>query len=110
MTNLLKELEAVVRLQADFDNASGWEEEQTRGASEDISAVNFLRTHHTEIAEALRDARRYRWLREAHESESPKYGLWHVRDYQGEPISNLSPSLDFAIDAAMHNSAREVGE
>ena len=109
MTDLLKELEAVVeRIRADSTEVRkvGIDPERERHIKR--AAVNFIRTHHAEIAEAVKDARRYRWLRQAHESESPKYGLWHVRDYQGEPISNLNPSLDFAIDA--HNSAREDGE
>ena len=73
MTNLLKELEAAMR----------W---GFHG-----NARDFLRTHHAEIAEAVKDARRYRWLKK----NDNAYLL-------AEDV------IDAAIDA--HNSAREVGE
>lgn len=66
------------------------------------SAVNFLRTHSAEIAGALRDAERYRWLRE-HVTDR------FVRNNEHEPclllphnVDYLSPDdIDNAIDSAM---------
>ena len=63
------------------------------------AAVNFLRTHYAEIAGALRDAERYRWLRAAHGSMD--FGFWHVRDFAGCIIGQQPEELDTAIDSAM---------
>lgn len=75
-------------------------------ASSDAAAiaacVNFLRTHSAEIAGALRDAERYRWLRE-HVTDR------FVRNNEHEPclllphnVDYLSPDeIDAAIDSAM---------
>jgi hypothetical protein len=107
MTELLRELEVVVRAlesqrtmlsEKEFPTARYWSREV------DTLSSSLVRTHHAEIAEAVKDARRYR----------------HLRDW-GVPelciAVNASPSYaggetDAAIDAAIdaHNSAREVGE
>ena len=63
------------------------------------AAINFLRTHSAEIAGALRDAERYRWLRAAHGSMD--FGFWHVRDFAGCIIGQQPEELDTAIDSAM---------
>ena len=63
------------------------------------AAVNFLRTHSAEIAGALRDAERYRWLRAAHGSMD--FGFWHVCDFAGCIIGQQPEELDTAIDSAM---------
>ena len=63
------------------------------------AAVNFLRTYSAEIAGALRDAERYRWLRAAHGSMD--FGFWHVRDFAGCIIGQQPEELDTAIDSAM---------
>ncbi len=52
--------------------------------------------HHAELEAVVRDAARYRWLRE---SEAM---LW--KDGDSHPVDF---DLDTAIDAQMHNSARE---
>jgi hypothetical protein len=85
MTNLLKELEAVV------DRAIRARCENDDGLLIDagFDAMDFLRTHHAEIAEAVKDARRYRWLKKN---------------------DNAYLLAEDVIDDAMHNSAREVGE
>ena len=66
------------------------------------AAINFLRTNSAEIAVALRDADRYRWLRE-HVTDR------FVRNNEHEPclllphnVDYLSPDeIDTAIDSAM---------
>lgn len=63
------------------------------------AAINFLRTHSAEIAGALRDAERYRWLRAAHGSMD--FGFWHVCDFAGCIIGQQPEELDTAIDSAM---------
>ena len=65
------------------------------------AAVNFLRTHYAEIAGALRDAERYRWLRAAHGSMD--FGFWHVCDFAGCIIGQQPEELDTAIDSAMQH-------
>lgn len=64
-----------------------------------VAAVNFLRAHSAEIAGALRDAERYRWLRAAHGSMD--FGFWHVCDFAGCIIGQQPEELDTAIDSAM---------
>jgi len=94
MNQLLKELEAVARLIRKDDEWNAMRE-----------GYALLRTHHAEIAEALKDARRYRAARECAGS---------VGIYQGSPSLDSGVSLllgddaDAAIDA--HNSAREAWE
>ena len=61
--DLLSELEEFRRLQDLVDNC-GWPEGVGAGDDRDDLAVNLLRTHHAEIAAAVRDAERYRWLRD----------------------------------------------
>jgi hypothetical protein len=86
MTNLLKELEAVVAAQS---NPKEW-----IGV-----ALKFMDTHHAEIAEAVKDARRYRWLRsECTDQLCVRKGIGQLTGH----------ALNAAIDA--HNSAREGGE
>lgn len=138
MTDLLKDLEAVTLLadkatpgewrawdDLDGDYAKvegspdgpniantgrlGWPEAKYNAAY--ITALsNLFRTHHAEIAEALRDARRWRHARkilpveyiEGSQREFESYGL------PGSEEENIA--ADNAIDAAMHNSARENGK
>ena len=64
-----------------------------------VSCIAFLRTHSAEIAGALRDAERYRWLRAAHGSMD--FGFWHVCDFAGCIIGQQPEELDTAIDSAM---------
>ena len=63
-----------------------------------IAAWN-TRAHSAEIAGALRDAERYRWLRAAHGSMD--FGFWHVCDFAGCIIGQQPEELDAAIDSAM---------
>ena len=74
----------------------GRDENDLRAA---VAAVNFLRTHSAEIAGALRDAERYRWLKDkanyARNSDPiVVFGPKHDKMLEG-------PLLDTAIDAAM---------
>jgi len=73
--DLLKELEAVVVVM------------RKGSPRQAIDAFDFLSTHHAEIAEAVKDARRYRFIAADH-----------------------SVAWQEELDAAMHNSAREDGE
>jgi hypothetical protein len=80
---------------------------QEKRAREDAAhliaaAVNFLRTHHAEIAEAVADARRYRALKELTRKD------WTVAkdSARGGVFQFIGDELDAAIDA-QHNSARE---
>ena len=65
------------------------------------AAVNFLRTHSAEIAGALRDAERYRWLREHFRfANDSMHEIWF--DDTLEPDDSGVPTdLDTAIDSAM---------
>lgn len=49
----------------DFTGTVGKSEYEWRNAEAIEACVNFLSTHSAEIAGALRDAERYRWLRES---------------------------------------------
>jgi hypothetical protein len=92
MTDLLKELEAVV---AGLD-------ECTDGVAEShYKALRFLRTHHAEIAEALKDARRMDWLE--------RNAINITLDGRLHRVMQIGTARD-SIDTAMHNSAREAGE
>jgi hypothetical protein len=67
---------------------------------------DFVDTHHAEIAEALKDARRYQWLRVSANVSWNGYVEW-----QNLVATDAERAdMDAAIDAAMHNSAREAGE
>ena len=80
----------------------GRDENDLRAA---VAAVNFLRTHSAEIAGALRDAERYRWLRAQNAiTETPD--AWTITrcDFtdEDEPIRYwVGDDLDTAIDSAM---------
>ena len=74
----------------------GRDENDLRAA---VAAVNVLRTHYAEIAGALRDAERYRWLKDkanyARNSDPiVVFGPKHDKMLEG-------PLLDAAIDSAM---------
>ena len=109
MTELLKELEAqskfLRKAAAEIAAAghAGW-------GNTCLQAAEALDTHHAEIAEAVKDARRWCHARkilpveyiEGSQREFESYGL------PGSEEENIA--ADNAIDAAMHNSAREAGE
>jgi hypothetical protein len=106
MTELLKELEAVVG-----DLSKDSPAPRFAGALE-IRCANFLRTHNAEIAEALKDARR--WLYVLNNAEWIRDEDDTLMAIRLPPLTDLSSkgtrrdAIDTAIDA--HNSAREVGE
>src|SRR5690348_9156733 len=56
MADLIAELEGVVRLQKEFDEARGHRAGCDAMDAEEDASVNFLRTHHAEIAAAVRDS------------------------------------------------------
>lgn len=70
-----------------------------------VALVNWFRTHHAEIAGAVKDARRLDWLNAFHGIDNECSLSVHHKD-GGFLIDDLRE----AIDAAMHNSAREDGE
>ena len=72
----------------------GRDENDLRAA---VAAVNFLRTHSAEIAGALRDAERYRWLRSPAAIIEPLFGY----DDAGSLTFFSESELDTAIDSAM---------
>ena len=87
----------------------GRDENDLRAA---VAAVNFLRTHSAEIAGALRDAERYRWLRMMAKEQllNPKAAgsEWpDIRTYWRIPTLICSGPVggfidfDTAIDSAM---------
>ena len=80
----------------------GRDENDLRAA---VAAVNFLRTHSAEIAGALRDAERYRWLRAEHAVRSPLAHVCWKRNGDrecGDWVNTSGPDqLDTAIDSAM---------
>ena len=69
------------------------------------ACVNFLRAHSAEIAGALLDAERYRWLRAEHAVRSPlAHVCWKRNDDRecGDWVNTSGPDqLDTAIDSAM---------
>ena len=72
------------------------------------AAVNFLRTHSAEIAGALRDAERYRWLRmrlaaeELDNEDAARMALSMVGPIVFRPAdADYCDDLDTAIDSAM---------
>ena len=76
----------------------GRDEDDLRAA---VASVNFLRTHSAEIAVALRDADRYRWLREHFRfANDSMHEIWF--DDTLEPNDSGVPTyLDQTIDSAM---------
>lgn len=80
-------------------------EQERANAAAIAAAVNFLRIHSAEIAGALRDAERYRWLKAQNAiTETPD--AWTITrcDFtdEEEPIRYwVGDDLDAAIDAAM---------
>ncbi len=72
------------------------------------AAVNFLRTHSAEIAGALRDAERYRWLREHFRfANDSMHEIWF--DDTLEPDDSGVPTdLDQTIDSAMQQGGGGV--
>ena len=70
-----------------------------------VSCIAFLRTHSAEIAGALRDAERYRWLRAEHAVRSPLAHVCWKRNGDrecGDWVNTSGPDqLDTAIDSAM---------
>ena len=83
----------------------GRDENDLRAA---VAAVNFLRTHSAEIAGALRDAERYRWLRmrlaaeELDNEDAARMALSMVGPIGFRPAdSDYCGELDTAIDSAM---------
>jgi hypothetical protein len=129
MTNLLKDLEAVALLAEKATpgkwrcrpedgvvilggNCGGFSIEHCPDASSNAklitAAINFLRTHHAEIAEALADARRWREVKRLTGKSVGGRGVAFEMHF--EPLSikggTLTDYIDAAIDA-QHNSARE---
>ena len=110
MTELLRELEAVVgliRIEADISSRPG-QLDRLHAIADRIS------THRAEIAEALADARRYRWLRdEAHkEPHTRSIGIYCEWGSNCDLGSIGGTDADVEVDAAIdaHNRAREDGE
>lgn len=89
----------------DFTGTVGKSEYEWRNAEAIEACVNFLRTHSAEIAGALRDAERYRWLRAEHAVRSPlAHVCWKRNDDRecGDWVNTSGPDqLDAAIDSAM---------
>ena len=80
-------------------DGGGYTQQDVDNAAAIAAAVNFLRTHSAEIAGALRDAERYRWLKDkanyARNSDPiVVFGPKHDKMLEG-------PLLDAAIDSAM---------
>ncbi|THD06163.1 hypothetical protein [Rhodanobacter lindaniclasticus] len=121
MTNLLKDLEAVALL-AEKATPGDWvwrrdagkpmlinglmfggdgPDGQPNDAAFIIALVNLFRTHHAEIAEAVKDSARMDWL-ECNAINITLDGRLHR-------VMQIGTARD-SIDTAMHNSAREDGE
>jgi hypothetical protein len=110
MTDLIKELEAVVGKKCDFEGMTGTAKQMDRAIGDaSHAAYMFVYHHHAEIAEAVKDARRYRLVRGSTNNE----GFWIAHGPVGFLSRWTGDNADIQIDAAidaMHNSAREVGE
>ena len=133
MNNLLKDLKAVALL-ADKATPGEWvttvghhvkqahgvmvvAKNELRGEVAQHNAAyiatlhNFIRTHHAEIAEAVKLAKWYRGLRDADPDNGEPYIARERQDSWGNWKTEWLGGLDAdrALDA-MHNSAREAGE
>ena len=85
-------------------DGDGYTQQDVDNAAAIAAAVNFLRTHSAEIAGALRDAERYRWLRSPAAIIEPLFGY----DDAGSLTFFSESELDNAIDSAMQQGG--VGE
>lgn len=107
MTELLKELEAQSKwlrkaaAEIAAEGHDGW-------GNTCLQAADVIDTHHAEIAGAVKDAGRYRWLREraGFHYEMGRM-LWYLQR-SGRGFMGLDESVDAAIDA--HNSTPEQAE
>ena len=86
-------------------DGDGYTQQEVDNAAAIAACVNFLRAHSAEIAGALRDAERYRWLR-AQNSITETPDSWTITrcDFTDEddPIRYwVGDDLDTAIDSAM---------
>lgn len=79
-------------------------EEHEHNAAYIAAVSNMFRTHHAKIAEAVKDARRYRWLR------SNACDGFMRADGGSLNCDEPESEWDAWIDASMNNSAREDGE
>ena len=78
-------------------DGDGYTQQDVDNAAAIAAAVNFLRTHSAEIAGALRDAERWRWIRDG---KNPIDSLFSEgSDGCTEMYSGVT--LDTAIDSAM---------
>ena len=128
MTDLLKDLEAVALLADRLDQLSDavaaqrWNEFSMRVPAEPhrdadlvlASIARFLRTHHAEIAEAVKDAERWRAL---HWAEAPMVTVTGSQLARGIRPGDYAVPWDWPVISktrirmiVMNNSAREDGE
>ncbi len=119
MTELLRELEAVVsRMEA--IKVANWDVDTAELSATRIAVIDFVHDHHAEIAEAVRDARRYApclWIQDCYDgSWDTACGNKHQFTH-GDTSDNLYLHCPYCggrliepNDDAMNNSAREVGE
>ena len=89
-------------------DGDGYTQQDVDNAAAIAACVNFLRTHSAEIAGALRDAERYRWLRmrlaaeELDNEDAARMALSMVGPIGFRPAdSDYCGELDTAIDSAM---------
>ena len=89
-------------------DGDGYTQQDVDNAAAIAAAVNFLRTHSAEIAGALRDAERYRWLRmrlaaeELDNEDAARMALSMVGPIVFRPAdADYCDDLDTAIDSAM---------
>ena len=89
-------------------DGDGYTQQDVDNAAAIAASVNFLRAHSAEIAGALRDAERYRWLRmrlaaeELDNEDAARMALSMVGPIGFRPAdSDYCGDLDTAIDSAM---------
>jgi hypothetical protein len=92
MADLIAELEGVVRA---CDDAQG----HAPLSDTELCLRHFIRTHHAEIAAAVRDAARYRWLRSMDGSCSARAHVSFNIGFDWDEAHG--DRLDAAIDTAM---------
>ena len=81
-------------------DGDGYTQQDVDNAAAIAAAVNFLRTHSAEIAAALRDAERYRWLRTVTPYRFKKLQDACIADAT-DTAYFLGDKFDTAIDSAM---------
>ena len=73
------------------------------GDASRLDAVTYRAALEAEIDRVCKDAERWQWLKQQHDSKIIN-NLWHVRDNSNQPID--AGYLDIVIDTAMQGETK----